>query len=249
MAVEASPVPGEPLAPELTALAAAEDLGAHRFTIHPQRLGALRLGGLLFFGVFGLVALVLPGLYFLWLASRTPNLSRTQAARRLHFFEYGLVEVAADGTPAAFRWDSMMALQEITERYANGVYVGTTYAYTLHAKDGTVRKLTQFYAEPERWGPFIQQEITGFQLPGLLARLDQGETLRFGDLSVSRGGIATPRSGSAGWTEIEQVQIKNGALFLRKGGKSRSWSTKAVKDIPNFFLFLALVERLRRPAG
>jgi hypothetical protein len=245
MAVDASPVPHEPIAPELAALAAAEGLGAHRFTIHPHRPGVLRLGGLLLFGILGLFALVLPGLYFFWLASQTPSLSRAQAARRLHFFEHGLIETAKDGTPAAFRWDSMMALQEITERYANGIYVGTTYVYTLHAKDGTSRKLTNFYAEPERWGPFIQQEITNFQLPGLLARLGQGETLRFGDLSVSRGGIATAKSGSATWAEIEGLQIKNGALFLRKGGKTRSWSTKAVKDIPNFFLFLALVGQLR----
>jgi hypothetical protein len=34
VAVDASPVPDEPIAPELAALAAAEGLGGHRFTIY-----------------------------------------------------------------------------------------------------------------------------------------------------------------------------------------------------------------------
>jgi hypothetical protein len=249
MAVDASPapVPHRPISPELVALAESHGLGTHRFTIHPKRAAAFRLVALFFFGILGLFALVIPGLYFFWLATQTPNLSRAQAARRLEIFENGLIETAKDGTPAAFRWDSMTALQAITERYANGIYVGTTYVYTLHAMDGTVRKVTDFYAEPERWGPYIQQEITRFQLPGLLDRLDQGETLRFGNLSVNRGGIATAKSGSATWAEIEQIQIRNGVLFLRKSGqKLRSWSTQAVKDVPNFFLFLALVDRIRQ---
>ncbi|MFF0778413.1 hypothetical protein [Streptomyces sp. NPDC003720] len=54
----------------------------------------------------------------------------------------------------------MTVLQEITERYANAIYVGTTYVYTLCRADGTTLKVTGFYDQPERWGPALQQEIT-----------------------------------------------------------------------------------------
>jgi Family of unknown function (DUF6585) len=230
----------------IASLAADEGLGRHRLTILPKRQGFLMMCNSFFVVVVGLVCFVLPGLIFLRLLLRTPNLSRRAAARRLHFFENGLVEIDHDGVPAAFRWDSMMVLQEITESYVNGVHVGTGHRYTLHKKDGTVRKLVNFYAEPERWGPFIQQEVTGFQLPGMLRMLEEGRALTFGDITVDRSGIATPRRGSVTWPEIQDVRVTGGVLLLKKAGKSLSWSSAKVKDIPNFFLFLTLVDGLRR---
>ncbi|MFF9815105.1 DUF6585 family protein [Streptomyces sp. NPDC014006] len=223
--------------------AGTEGLGQLRATFLPQRAGAGRLGALL---LMGTVSLILPplGVYFFWLAAQTPNLSRKQAARRLHLFDYGLAEAGRNGEVSVFRWDSMTVLQQITERYANGVYVGTTHLYTLHREDGTTLKVTGFYARPEQWGPAIQQEITRAQLPSLLARLEQGGTLAYGDLSVNLGGVATARD-SLTWREIENVELSQGVLVLRKAGKKLPWARVPVQKIPNFFLFLALVDRLR----
>ncbi|MFF7856919.1 DUF6585 family protein [Streptomyces sp. NPDC007904] len=220
-----------------------EGLGQLRETFLPKRVGTVRITALL---LMGTVSLILPplGAYFLWLAAQTPNLSRKQAARRLHLFEHGLAEVGKNGEVCAFRWDSMTVLQEITERYANGVYVGTTYVYTLHREDGTTLKVTGFYDQPERWGPALQQEITRAQLPGPLAMMGQGETLTYGNLSVNAGGVATAKE-SLTWPEIEKVEISQGVLVLRKAGKKPPWARMPVKKIPNLFLFLALVDRLR----
>ncbi|MGW2728891.1 DUF6585 family protein [Streptomyces sp. NPDC001494] len=91
----------------------------------------------------------------------------------------------------------MTVFQEITERYANGIYVGTTYVYTLCRADGTTLKVTGFYDQPERWGPALQQEITRAQLPGLLAGLEQGGTLTYGELSATAGRARTPDHRSA----------------------------------------------------
>ncbi|MFE4627863.1 DUF6585 family protein [Streptomyces mirabilis] len=194
----------------------------------------------------GTVSLILPplGAYFLWLATQTPNLSRKQAARRLHLFEHGLAEVGKSGEASVFRWDTMTVLQEITERYANGIYVGTTYVYTLYRADGTTLKVTGFYDQPERWGPALQQEITRAQLPGLLAGLEQGGTLTYGEFSVNLGGVATSKD-SLTWPQIEKAELSQGVLVLRKAGKKLPWARMPVKKIPNLFLFLALVEQLR----
>ncbi|MEU1618553.1 DUF6585 family protein [Streptomyces sp. NPDC005722] len=233
---------------DVAAAAAAEGLGRHRFTILPKRHGFLMTCNFVFMILVGLACFVLPGLWFLHHALRTPNFSRKAAARRLHFYEFGLVEIDHAGVPAAFRWDSMTVLQEITESYVNGIHVATGYRYTLHKGDGTVRKILNFYAEPERWGPFIQQEVAGFQLPGMLRMLAEGGTLTFGDIAVNRTGVATPRRGAVTWQEIEGVRVSDGVLVLKKAGKSLSWSSKKVKDIPNFLLFLSLVDELRRTA-
>ncbi|MFD4950185.1 DUF6585 family protein [Streptomyces sp. NPDC058451] len=226
-----------------TALPGTEGLGQLRETFLPKRISAVRIATML---VMGIIALILPpfGVYIFWLVFRTPNLSRKQAARRLHLFEHGLAEVGGNGEVSVFRWDSLTALQEITERYANGVYVGTTYVYTLHREDGTKLKLTEFYAEPERWGPALQQEITRAQLPGLLTGLEQGRTLTYGTVSVNQSGVATPK-GSLTWAEIEKVEISQGMLVLRKPGKKLPWAQVQVKRIPNLFLLLALIDHLR----
>ncbi|OIJ63610.1 DUF6585 family protein [Streptomyces mangrovisoli] len=234
---------------DIAGLATAEGLGRHRGTFLPKRLGVLMICNLLFLTVVGLFIFVLPGLLFAWMLVQTPNFSRKSAARRLYFFEQGMIETDRKGQPAAFRWDSMMALQAITERYVNGIHVATKYQYTLHKGDGTVRKVTDFYAEPERWGPFIQQEIATAQLPGMLQMLEAGRTFTFGDMSLDRGGVTAAKRGAMTWSEIEDVRVNNGVVALRKSGKWLSWSSKRVKDIPNFLLFLALVDHLRRTSA
>ncbi|MBN0047106.1 hypothetical protein JS756_23970 [Streptomyces actuosus] len=233
---------------DVATLAAAEGLGQLRGTVLPKRLSIAMICNLVFMVIVGLLIFVLPAAWFVWIALQTPNFSRKAAARRLHFFEHGLIEIDRKGRAAAFRWDSMMALQEVTETYVNGFHTATMYRYTLHKKDGTVRKITNFYDQPENWGPFIQQEIASAQLPGMLRMLDEGQQLTFGDVSLNRGGIATPKRGAVTWAEIEDVRVDNGRVALRKSGKWLSWSSKPVKNIPNFVLFLALVDHLRRSA-
>lgn len=83
----------------------------------------------------------------------------------------------------------------------------------------------------------------------MLGILEKGQQRTFGDISLNRGGVATRKRGAVTWREIEDVRVDNGVLAPRKSGKWLSWSSKWVKDIPNFCLFLALVDHLRRSAA
>ncbi|WP_033818022.1 DUF6585 family protein [Kitasatospora sp. MBT63] len=245
MATAAAPLTHEQIPAAVEPVAAAEGLGQHRETFAPQRHGFWRMAGLVLFAVLGLACFVLPGLMFVWLLVQTPNLSRKQAAKRLHLFEHGLVVADRSGPTASFRWDAMTVLQQITRRYANGVYVGTTYLYTLFRADGSKVKLTNFYADPERWGAAVQHEITRAQLPGVTAAVAGGTTVRFGDLAVAAEGIVSAKRGAAHWHEIQRIEIKNGTVFLGRAGKLLPWSNTPVAQIPNFFLFLTVAEHFR----
>ncbi|MGW6707753.1 DUF6585 family protein [Streptomyces sp. NPDC054956] len=244
MASASAPSAQEQIPDAVASLAAAQGLGRLRETFPPKRLGAWRMAGLILFAILGLACFVLPGLVFVWILAQSPNLSRKQAAKRIHLFEEGLVVSDATGPVSGFRWDSMTVLQEITQRYANGIYVGTTYLYTLFKQDGSKLKLTNFYADPERWGREIQREITRTQLPGVMTALEQGATLHFGDISVTSGGIATAKRGGVHWGEIQKIEVKDGVVFVAKAGKLLSWSNTRVAKIPNFFLFLTVVDQL-----
>lgn len=236
------------LSGEVAALAAAEGLGELRASFGPKRVSGAGMAGLVFFCLLGLALFVLPGLFFVWRLMQTPNLNGKQAAKRIHCFEHGVVAAGRDGRPVAFRWDAMTVLQEITRRYVNGVYTGTTYKYTL-VKPGATVELTGFYADPEVWGVAIQHEITRVQLPGVLELLRQGGTVQFGDITVNAGGMATAKRGGLAWGEIQRVEVKQGVVFVGKAGKLLSWSNTPVSKIPNFFVFLEAVDRLRAGAA
>ncbi|GLV83438.1 hypothetical protein Slala03_31270 [Streptomyces lavendulae subsp. lavendulae] len=241
--VQSRPVQ-EQLPGEVLALAASEGLGELRASFLPKRAGVWAVIGMVFFSLLGLLVFVLPGLFFVWRLLQTPNFNRKQAAKRIHCFDHGLI-VSDRDRPVAFRWDSASVLQQITRRYANGVYVGTSYLYTLFKPDGSTIELTGFYADPEVWGAAIQHEITRAQLPRALDLVGRGETVRFGDVAVNAHGMATAKRGSLPWSAVERVEVKNGVVFVGRSGKLLAWSNTPVHKVPNFFVFLAVVDRLR----
>jgi hypothetical protein len=60
------------------------------------------------------------------------------------------------------------------------------------------------------------------------------------------GGIATTKRGAVQWSEIQKIEVQNGVVFLSKAGKRLAWSNTPVAKIPNFFLFLTVVDHLRQ---
>jgi hypothetical protein len=225
------------------AVAEGENLGRLKASYSPQRMEWWRLTIMLLFGIVFLVFLL--GLYFLWLAFNTPNFSGRQAAKRLYFFERGLIVADVNGPTAVYRWENLTCLQAITNRYAYGVKVATTYVYTLITPDGKTAKITNFFAKPDEWGPAIQNEITRAQIPGIMAALQGGANVEFGSLVINRGGLSTG-SRSLRWDEVQAVQIQQGYLQIKRANGWLRWSAKPVSQIPNFFVFLTAVNQLRQ---
>ncbi|MFD7643844.1 DUF6585 family protein [Kitasatospora sp. NPDC059795] len=246
--VQAPPVP-EQVPDEVAAPAASEGLGELRASFGPKRLSGAAMTGLIVMCLVGLALFVLPGLIFIWRLTQVPNLNKKQGAKRIHCFEHGVVAGDRAGRPVAFRWDDAAVLQQITRRYVNGFHTVTTYLYTLYRPDGTSVELTGFYADPVVWGAAFQHEITRSQLPGVLDVVRRGGTVRFGDIAVNAGGVANARSGSLAWPEVERIEVKDGTVFVSKAGKLFGWSNTPVHRIPNFFVFLAVVDEMRGSAG
>src|SRR5262245_23884112 len=229
----------------VVAMAQRENLGEYQMSYRAAKIKTIQLIGQLIFGILFLIVVV--GLFFLVMAFMTPNLNSKRAAKRLHLFERGLILADASGPVACYTWDSLSVLQAITQRYVNGVYVGTTYIYTLLTRDGKKVKVTNFYEKPTEWGPAIQMSITRAQLPSVLAALESGAPVTFGPLVINRGGIATG-SKSLRWDEIKEIGIQQGYLRIKKSSGWSRWSTKPVSQIPNFFVFLAAADHLRQTA-
>jgi hypothetical protein len=230
---------------QVVAFAASHYLGRPVAAYRPRRWGTGRLITLLVFGVVFLVAIV--GFMFLWLAFRTPNLNKKLAAKRVYLFEYGFVTADRTGPLEVYRWDAIHTVfQEITDRYANGVKVATTYKFTINRADGATVTLTEFYADIAGLGRHISEQVANVHLPSVQHALAAGRPVPFGDVALSTAGVSTPRGESVPWEQIEAVQVRSGYVSFRRAGKWLSISRTAAKDIPNLYLFLYLANRLHQ---
>jgi hypothetical protein len=244
---------------DVAGVAAAHGLGAPVATYPARRLRARRLAGLVLLTVVVLgldVVLALPGPVQVWPAVvafgavgvglvvvllRTPNLSRAQARRAAYVFEHGLVHVDRSGTPDGYRWDAIMSVtQRIVRRKTF-----ESFLYTITRNDGTVLTLTEFYDGIAELGGTVCERVAGVHLPHAYAAIERGETVPFGDLALNAAGVVSVRHGILPWTQLDGVSVAGGYVRLRRTGRWLPWSTKPAGEIPNLYVFLTLLDRLR----
>lgn len=83
-------------------------------------------------------------------------------------------------------------------------------------------------------------ELYRRQLPAATAEVDAWGIVEFGDISVTRDGIyGVP--GLVPWSQITEVKVSDGKLTIRIPGRRRF--TRTAGEIPNFAVFMALVDR------
>ncbi|MEL5957261.1 DUF6585 family protein [Streptomyces sp. CLV115] len=231
---------------EAAELAAGHQLGSLQGTFTPKRLNRA-LFALYIFTTINLLALfVIPGLVFLWWLRRTPDFSRRQAAKRLHLFENGLIvhPESGDGR-VVVRWDSVRLYQDITRKIINGIPTTTEYVYSAVGPGRDHATITHFYEGPETWGPHMQQAVLRAQGPAALESVLAGETVNFGDLSLSGTGLTARAKGLLPWSEVREIRVAAGRILVAGPGGSGAWCSTAVSDIANLHVFLAVAEHLR----
>lgn len=233
--------------------------GAYPATLVPAnrlKVGGVVAGVALVLGLAGLVTGTIllaffglaVGLIFGSRIAFVANRNRQKEGQQLHLFEHGLVCVGRGGNITVRRWDSTTVYQDIVRRYRNGTYVGTTYLYRLIDPDGGTLGLAGGFHRPEEWGPAIQRFVTDAQLPHAAAAIQAGRTLSFGDISLDQETVSASGK-SVPWRRIQEIKVKDGRVSLRVEGKWFALTTTMVRSIPNFFVFHALAEWLRRSAA
>jgi hypothetical protein len=148
----------------------------------------------------------------------------------------------------AFRWDNVQDIrQSITRRYVNGIYTGTYYRYTIRGIDSRQVALNNRITNIAKLGSIISDMITRVKLPEMVAAFRAGSTLNFGTLSVNTQGVSNGKE-LVSWDQIKKIEVNNGIVTVKKEGKWLSWSSVQVAKIPNFFIFMALVDAIMKKA-
>jgi len=198
------------------------------------------VGGQIVLLIVALGSLALVG-YFIYTAI-------TVGGQKIHLFQYGIVIERGDQVQP-FPWiQASEVLQSITRHYRNGIYVGTTYLFTLRRADGYQIKLNNMTKNIAELGPAVAKGITQALVPRALNSLSAGQTLPFPPFSINMQGISK-NNDFVPWGQIQSVNVVRGYLQIKKIGSRWNWGNVAVSKIPNFLVLTVVADEMRRIAS
>jgi hypothetical protein len=234
-------------------------LKAHKASLTRTTLGAtlFLVGAVLFLagGIFAtdsttrikLILLVF-GVLFLGQAIFMAYTVTQAVNQQIYLFQQGIV-IDKGGQVQPFPWNQTAEVwQSVIRRYRYGIYIGTISLYTLRRLDGYQVKLGNLTKGIAELGPVMTQGITRALVPRALDALQSGQTLTFAPFSINQQGIGNGREWIP-WSQVQEIEVSQRWVTVKKVGTSRAWGTALVAKIPNFPVFMAVAEELRRRVG
>lgn len=198
-------------------------------------------------GSFGGIFLVIFGGCFIFAAIYYFLYGLIYKSWGVYVFEHGFLFKKGNEAPQPFRWDQVEAVwYQVTRHYRNGIYTGTTHRYRVRRKDGYQIVLNDRFTNVGQLGDTINNQVTKVLLPQVIAAYNAGQTITFGPLSVNRQGLLNVLGNLLPWSEITGIDIQRGYVAVSRAGKWLKWSNQPVANIPNVFVFIALVKTLLR---
>jgi hypothetical protein len=169
------------------------------------------------------------------------------------------------------RWEDVTHVwQAITRHPAKGTTTYTDYRFTLRLADGRERTFrgtlpgraaqasgaVRLASAPgvttpvtiEQLGRLLEIGVTRAQLPKAVDRLNAGQAVTFGPLTLTPAGLAAGEQ-ALPWNEIAEVHTRREIVSVKRAGKLLAWKTAQVSQIPNYFVFDALVRAILAQHG
>jgi hypothetical protein len=100
-----------------------------------------------------------------------------------------------------------------------------------------------------KFAPRIQAEVARVQGPKAIAHLARGQSIMFGDITLAQLGITCRGKDPVPWSEIKEVEVLDGLVWISQHGRWFALSKVQAKDIPNLCTFLHLTEHLIASKG
>ena len=142
------------------------------------------------------------------------------------------------------RWNEITSvLQNVSRHYTNGVYTGTTHVYTIVGTAGQKIVLDdRLGKQVEELGREVQTNSIEHLFPRYWQSVQAGQKVAFGPLALDQNKLYAGKKELA-WSEVKAVRIKNGVISIQKDKGWLQWASASVPQIPNFFVFYALIGR------
>jgi hypothetical protein len=168
-------------------------------------------------------------------------------SKRVQVYEHGFAYTKGNSTHNV-RWDEIEAIWQHVITYRIRVIIFyipiiTAHQYTIRKTGGEHIKLTNSIGKIGEIGTLIQEQALQHMLPRAIETYNNGGTLQFGKLSISKQGITKGKE-TLPWDQVKDVQIGEGYVTIKKNGKWLRWAGIDVSKVPNPFLFITLVDRI-----
>jgi hypothetical protein len=144
-------------------------------------------------------------------------------------------------------WADVTAVyQRVTRHYYNGVYTGTTHAYTIHSNTGQKLVLDDRLGKKvEELGNAVQRGASNALYPRYWQAIQNGQRVEFGPLALDNQKLYAGKK-ELRWDEIKGVKVNKGAISVQKDKGWFSWAKVTVPQVPNFLIFYDLVGRFTK---
>jgi hypothetical protein len=146
----------------------------------------------------------------------------------------------------AWRWEEFGSLTSaVTKHYTNGIYTGTTHAYTLLKNDGSRIVLNDSLTNVEEVSNRIREKIFPLLYKRYADAYNAGQRVVFGPVALSKTEGLQVGKKIYPWDQVGQVSIHQGYVRIsKKGGGWFSGATAAASMIPNVELLLSIVDQV-----
>jgi hypothetical protein len=149
------------------------------------------------------------------------------------------------GTTAELvRWDEVNSVRRDLSQKEN-VTVRSPYRVILVRRDGKQFEFSEALSDVKRLRELAEDGTLPFMLPAALEAYRAGETVGFGEVSVSPKGVHSGKD-TLPWEDFEEAEAKQGHLVVRAAGRRRPFFKLDIAKVSNPHVFLALAEQVGR---
>jgi hypothetical protein len=134
-----------------------------------------------------------------------------------------------------FRWDEIVDVRQDSSRI--GQMRSTNLSIQMN--DGRKVYLSWHLNKIETLTDIILSETRRRRLPVLMCRLQNDETIYFGELGMNADALIYGDKELA-WRDVQKIEVMYGQICVRQKPDGREWFVTRVKAMPNYHIFLAL---------
>jgi uncharacterized protein DUF6585 len=154
------------------------------------------------------------------------------------------------GELTPFPWGRSRIRRGSVQHHRNGSYWYTGFEFWVTRDDGATLNVDGMSDHSDEvWvlAGLIADAINKVRLGHAVGALQEGRRLDFGPVGLDAERVYDSRSGLP-WTDVEQVDVRNGQVVIRRADRLFAWSKNPAHEIPDVEVFLVLADALRKAA-
>jgi Family of unknown function (DUF6585) len=150
------------------------------------------------------------------------------------------------------RWNDVESFHYGAERWSlNLIPIGTYYSFKLVSLGGGRMRLGSWVERPAELGQKLITSTFAPLYPKVAQLFNSGAELDFGPVKLSRdGGLRVQRLFRSKQIPLDQLsgyRMHAGSLYIFRAGEKRAASRARIREIPNPFVLVGLLDAICRP--